>query len=286
MLIKKIKEFYLIWIQDILVYPYNYLMLKKRQKKIIPLVRKEKCGKTVFVEIHEWGGYNGKRIKKVNRLPQFEVGLNAQLDRFCNYRGMYSLDITVTISDIDRAQNLDSITKVSDRVFEVDNRGMDFSGYSKFYSFIKDKNNSYVILTNTSINSMKNDFLDSYIEYMECNKDVGMLGISCSSKYYHTLLRNNYNPHLQSFFILTTIEVLNNIVKKNKGIFPGKGIVNKHLLIREGEVLLSRLALLNGYNLAVVTDNGVVKFNYNSYPFPKGDLRLYVKLPNYINLIK
>jgi hypothetical protein len=234
----------------------------------------------LFVCIHEWGGYESSRQKTVKGVKPFTCGLAYQLNRFKSYSGKYELKTTLTMSDPQLCKNRETLRNSVDNFVEVDNLGMDFSGYNAFYQMIKDMDNSYVILTNSSVNSLQTDFIDSYIDYLDKNKDVGLLGVSYSSKYAHTLIRNNFNPHIQSFFLMTTISVLNQIVSFNNNKFLGVGERNKHLLIRNGEVLISRIALKLGYNLAVVTENGVTKFNYRDYPLQLGDYRWYTQYPN------
>lgn len=240
--------------------------------------------------IHEWGGYEDVRIKKIKNIEEFECGLEYQLKRFKNYKGKYELDLTVTVSD----SNLLKSTIQSPKVIEVSNVGMDFSGYEAFYGTIKEEENQYVILTNSSVNKLEVNFIDDYLGFFENNKSIGMLGISFNSRMQQTLIRNNFNPHLQSFFLLTTTEVLNEIVKKNKG-FPGKGIDHKLFLIRNGEIKLSRIVMDLGYKLVCVLEDGKPHFfdkncfadnGRNSWGSFFGDYRLYVQNPNGINALK
>lgn len=275
-------DFFNVWVFDALFYPIKWVKNRVLKSKIPTTQRADIESSVIHVCVHEWGGYPIVRSKKVKNIPQFECGLKYQIDRFAKYRKQNKVRLTVTISDPFRHENLNWIQCNSDQVLTVPNLGMDFSGYAQFYESIKNLPNSYVILTNSSVNSLQEDFLDSYIQYMNENRDVGLLGVSCNSKYYHTLIRNNYNPHIQSFFILTTISVLKEIVNINHHKFPGTGIANKHLLIRNGEVLISRMALELGYNLAIVNNHKVVKFNYRHYPFPKTDLRQSLINPNAI----
>lgn len=275
-------DFFKVWIFDALFYPIKWVKNRALKSKIPTTQRADIESSVIHVCVHEWGGYPIVRSKKIKNIPQFECGLKYQIDRFAKYRKQNKVRLTVTISDPFLHENLNWIQCNSDQVLTVPNLGMDFSGYAHFYESIKNLPNSYVILTNSSVNSLQEDFLDSFIQYMNENRDVGLLGVSCSSKYYHTFIRNNYNPHIQSFFILTTISVLKEIVNRNNHKFPGTGIVNKHLLIRNGEVLISRRALELGYNLSIVYNHQVVKFNYRHYPFPKTDLRQSSIHPNAI----
>ena len=277
-----LNTFYRIWFKDILFYPYDLLKKKNRIKKLIPPKREPIVDKKIYVNIHEWGGYPQKRTKRIKGINTFDCGLLYQLIRFRNQSYKNGIYVSVTISDIDRCNYLDEVKKYSDYISSVENKGLDVSGYAEFFRRISTNPHAYIILTNSSVNKIQYDFLQSYISYMENNPDVGLLGVSASSMYYHTFLRHNFNPHIQSFFILTTISVLKDIIELNGNSFPGINETNKHLLIREGEVKLSALALELGYKLAVVHNGTALKFDYSNYPFPLGDIRRYTKQPNAI----
>ena len=252
------------------------------------IVRSKCQSQIVYVGIHEWGGYKMVREKHVHRIRPFKCGLRYQLERFVKYNGVHNLFIVVTMSDVSKCKKLDYIKDNCDLFLETDNLGKDFSGYASFYNKIKDKSNSYVILTNSSVsNVMSDSFIDEYISYMEENLDVGMLGISYNSKCYQSLKIGNFTPHLQSFFLLTTIEVLNQLVEYN-GDFPGAKIGNKSLLIREGEIKMSQIILNLGYKLAVVTNDGVFKFDNNkdNWKLKNGDCRIDSLYPNAILSMK
>lgn len=269
---------------------------KKPQLQIERKYRTPLISQTVFVGIHEWGGYRGIRTKKHKNGTEFKCGLVFQLNRFFNYSGKYTIDLSVTLSEKEKCLDLEYIQSKVNKLFFVSNVGYDFSGYSYFYNTIKKNDNSYVILTNTSVNALQTDFLDTYLDYMNQNLDVGMLGVSYCTKCYQSFVRNNFRPHLQSFFILTTIEVLDKMLKYNNGKFPGECINNKYQLIREGEIRLSEIILNLGYSLSTVLEDGcILKFEKmnswdNSYRYwhhlPKGDMRAYVQNPNSINPIR
>ena len=245
----------------------------------------------IYIHTHDWGGYKSIRQKSIKNAVTFYCGLEYQLKRFEAYKGQYQIESTLTMSDVALCVDLEGVKQRVNNFIEVDNLGMDFSGYSAFYASIKDKPNSYVILSNSSVNSSQDDFLDIYIDYMQTNEDVGIMGISYCTKRYQSLVRNNFTPHLQSFFYLTTIDVLRDIVASNGGVFPGEGIGYKLLLIRKGEVQVSTIALKLGYTLATVQECGkVFKFDrstlYRDWSIPKGDIRQNINCPNKINPIK
>jgi hypothetical protein len=297
MVLKSKQKFYMRICLELILSPWLYFQNYMKwqfgdsEKEISKnLARVPVVGNKLSVCVHEWGGFEGKRIKKIKNIEEFECGLDYQLDRFQNYKGKYELDLTVTVSDVHLLKN---VVK-NFNIIEVDNIGMDFSGYSSFYDTIWNKGNQYVILTNSSVNKISVDFIDDYLDFFKSDESIGMLGISFSSKMYQTFIKNNFNPHLQSFFLLTTTEVLNEIVLKNKG-FPGKGINYKLELIRNGEIKLSRLALDLGYKLVCVLEDGTPHYfdknsfkdnGRNSWGSFFGDYRLVLKNPNAISALK
>lgn len=258
--------------------------LPKQHSKISNQTRSKSDESQLYVGIHEWGGYSMVREKNVRLINRFECGLKFQIERFVEYRGKVRVHTTVTMSESQKHENISFVKQNVDNFIETTNAGMDFAGYGAFFESIRNNKNAYVILTNSSVNSIKSDFIDKYIEYMEANPDVGMLGISYNSKCYQSLMRKNFTPHLQSFFLMTTIDVLEQIVKKNGGKFPGHGIRNKQLLIREGEIKMSQIVLSLGYNLAVAQQDGFHKFDNNklNWNLKEGDSRIGCKTPNMI----
>lgn len=254
-----------------------------------PRKRKPIENKRLCICLHEWGGYPLSRHKHINdNICDWDCGIKYQLERFSNYTGNIDVKLNVTLSDAYRYKDMDYVAALCDKISSVPNRGMDFSGYSHSFRELQGGPNCYVLLTNSSVNAIQNEFIDSYVNYMESNPDVGMLGISCCSKCYQSLRQNNFTPHLQSFFLLTTLSVLEEIVALNSNKFPGEGIINKQLLIRRGEIKISQLALKLGYKLAVVTEHNVVKFDNNpaNWTLPQGDYRIHTKNPNTINPLK
>ena len=296
---KDLLRFYFRILGELIILPF--LCLWEQVKKLISSKNKLEVKRTrkkidtshIKINVHEWGGYPLVREKKVNVIPKFNCGLRFQLERFTSIKNIHT-DLYVTISDIDMYEDLAYVKSKSKEIISVSNIGMDFSGYAAFYEKVKDDVDSYIILSNSSVNSIQTDFLEGYLDYMDKNLDVGILGISYSGKMRQTLVRNNFTPHLQSFFLLTTTSLLREIVDANGGKFPGSDISHKLLLIREGEIKISQIALKLGYNLAVVLEDGnVAKFGnnskwdngYNRWNLYNDDVRLVNKIPNLINPI-
>lgn len=289
--------FSIILLFELLIYPIlvaneeikkalSYIHFKRNEISRIPVDSKE-----VLVCIHEWAGYESKRTKNINpKINDFECGLYYQLQRFKKYNGEFAIDLTLTISDREKY----NYKIPAEIVFiDVSNKGFDFGGYAEFYKnkIANNLNNKYVILTNTSVEKTIEPFLDEYIRVFESNKSIGMLGIAYNTKIYQTLIRNNFNPHIEGFFIMTTADILRRLVKKNKNKFPGAEITHKLLLIRNGEIRMSKLVLKLGYKLAFVLNDGklhtfgetsILNNGYASWKLPFGDYRLHCQTPNKI----
>lgn len=282
-------KFYLILLSELVFFPFLYIkeQISKWRSVNIKLRYRLPVDKDlpVRVVIHEWGGYDISRWKNVNNISSFKCGLKYQMERFAN---IPNVKLHVTISDSHLFKYKEFLCKYDSDVSFVPNKGMDFAGYKFFYDLVKTKRNSYVILTNSSVNSDISLFLDGYIEYLNANQDVGMLGISYCTSMWQTLIRPNFRPHLQSFFLMTTVDVLNELVSLNHNKFPGCDITNKRLLIRNGEVFISSLVEKLGYRLAVVNPIDGKPYKFESYKFwklPFGDIRQFVDQPNKITMI-
>lgn len=282
-------DFYFLLLRELILFPFLYLRefywKRYKQSGTNKKQRKPVEDKRVSVGIHEWGGYKPVRVKNIKNVSSFPCGLSGQLQRFSKYS---YVDLVVTLSDSEKYPYFDVVYGYTHKVVKVSNKGFDFSGYDAFYQSVKDQPNRYVILTNSSVHSSQDDFLNGYIDYMEQNPDVGMLGVSYCTRMWQTLVRNNFTPHLQSFFLLTTTQVLNEVVALNRGKFPGKGIDHKLLLIRRGEIKLSRLVQKAGYCLAVVNPQDGIPFKFTDYrhwKLPKGDIRQLLSEPNKITPI-
>lgn len=285
----KIKNylFDLILLVELVTYPFSLLIHWIKVLTYKSTASKERMpiyNRQVKVCVHEWGGYSFSRVKKIKHGVAFSCGLGKQIKRFSDVN---KFDLAITMSDKFLWKGENQIQGVN--IIEVDNKGMDFSGYEAFYRSIENQENCYVILTNSSVNNINYEFISGYLDYMNSNLDVGALGISYCTKMFQTLIRPNFYPHIQSFFIMTTLQVLRDVVSLNNGEFPGKGIDNKLLLIRKGEIRFSQLVTKAGYHLAVVNPLSGVPFKFTDYchwVWPKGDIRQLLTQPNCIIPIK
>lgn len=282
----------------ILEYLKNIFWVSKEQTKMVKKIEREKdntIGKTIIFHIHEWAGYPFIREKTIKHTNcRFTCGLKYSLEKVNSYVGKYEIEKVLTISDCSD-EYIDCL-KLADffqddvNIIPVTNKSMDFSGYSYLaHKIVSIKQNKLVFFSNTSVNAIKCDFIDQYIDIFLKNKNLGLLGISYSSKIYQTLVKNNYTPHVQSFFFLTTTEILEKIITFNRGIFPGEKSSFKLSIIRFGEAKLSQIVQKLGLDLGIIDDTGnllILPINKkDATNLVEGDYRLFVKHPNKINEI-
>ena len=301
--------FYITILIELVFSPFLFLIeeLKKFNGKFIKeknhLTKNEVnlIDKEILFVVHEWAGYpfiRSKKIKYINK--EFECGLKFHFKRWQNYQGKYKLKKVITVSECSN-KYIEDLTK-SDffsndiEIIPVENTSMDFSGYAYVCKNKLDKNKDQIIfLTNTSVDFNDISFIDEYSSLFENDPSLGLLGVSYSTKIYQTLIKNNFNLHLQSFFLVTRTSVLLSIIKKNGGHFPGSKETYKLGIIRFGESKISKIAQKLGYNVRVVLEDGTLHtfpksgLFYNGYfkwKLPYGVYRLHCANPNRINKMK
>lgn len=300
-------KFYLIVCIELLFSPLLYLW--EELKKLIGKYRSDETNyrlntreinnEVIFI-VHEWAGYpfvRQKTIKYVNH--KFYCGLKFHFDRLVAYKGKYKLRKILTISDC-TGQYLLNLEKAEFynngyEIYQVDNKVMDFSGYAYACENLLDAQKEQVVfLTNTSVDSAIIASFDDFIELLKNNPEFGLLGISYSTKIYQTFIRNNFRPHLQSFFLVSRSSVLQELIAANKGHFPGSTEDYKLSIIRFGEVKITEMIQKLGYKVGVIAedgklhtlpDHGMFHNGFSKWKLPMNDYRLHAIYPNRINIL-
>ena len=262
-------------------YNHNNFKFKTR-------IKKEDEIKLCF---QDWSNYKNIRYKLLKNLIWYKCGLNNFSDIFKTEK--FNVKKYLFISGNNEQKLKDFNLNKDIEVVNSNNDYYDFSSYALFYKMNKAKN-SILIFCNSSISSEKIDnFLDGYIEYFKKNKNLGMLGISGNSKNHQSLIFNNFTPHIQTIFFMTTVEVLNKVVEINGNVFPGTDATkfNKYSIIQKGEIVLSKKVLDLGYEIGIVKPDGnIFKFKkdkhyqmFNNWKknYKLGDARLHNILPSH-----
>ena len=280
----------------------NYLgFLFPFDEKKVSLVRKP-LGKKISLCIQDWVRYENIRYKTLKNGASYKCGLLNQENKFLSKK--YNLNKNLYISGtIDEhklffKQKLKNLSFNDFKIIKSSNEYLDFSSYKSFYDTLNKKDNDVLIFCNSSVSTEFNfPIIDKYLDYFYENKDVGIMGISSNTKDQQSFIFNNFSPHIQTLFFITSTFVLNEIVDANKDMFPGENSTsyNKYSIIQNGELTLNKLSLKLGYSIAVVDQYGYVnKFrqnkkyynNVSSWKLPKLDMRIATNYPSQAKILQ
>lgn len=252
--------------------------------------------------LQDWVCYKNLRYKTLKNGATYKCGLTGQDIKFQSNK--YPIIKNLFISGTKEDQNKFFEDKIKDlnikefNIYKTNNELLDFSSYKYFYDNLDKNLNEMLIFCNSSLSTEFNfPVIDSYLDFFYKNSDVGIMGISTNTKDQQSLIFNNFSPHIQTLFFITTTSVLNEIIKINDGYFPGENSTyyNKYSIIQNGELELSRLCLKLGYSIAVMDQFGeVFKFhnqkkyfnNSHIWKLPKFDLRISSNYPAQAKIIQ
>lgn len=161
---------------------------------------------------------------------------------------------------------------ISTLIFRESNLGKDIGAYD--FGFNELKKEGYtgdVVMMNTNIRGpSENDWLINYYKLFRKHQNTGLCGVSLNS-HDTTQTPPVFDPHVQSFFIYSTMEVLK---KAFPNILPGADFdVEKDKLIQTGEIGISRTILDMGYGIVA---SMFPEFHYKKeqeWSLQEGDLR-------------
>jgi hypothetical protein len=259
---------------------------------------------SLVFEVHEWAGYPLERTKQIKSNAVFNCGLRNQIESMNDFeqlnRGKRKTTFHLTVSDYSNSfQGLIANEKLpisKFHVHKISNQGMDLGGYAYVIkNKISAKSNELVFLINSSVSGNYANKLNDYILAFERNPNLGLLGVSYCTIINQSLIKNNFNPHLQSFFLVGRSNVLRELVKKNGEVFPGEFETNKYAIIRFGEAQITSKVMDLGYDVGVVEPNGElvifpkvkgVDNGYNAWKLPFGDRRITNGAPNQVHKLK
>ena len=267
------------------------------QKKVF----REPSASNIKLCIQDWVCYENIRFKSLKNGASYKCGLIGQEIKFISKK--YSIKKNLFISGTKNEHELFFDDKIKNLKFEnfniqkTNNDLLDFSSYKFFYDSLDKNINETLIFCNSSVSTEFNfPIIDQYIDFFYENKDVGLMGISSNTRDQQSLIFNNFNPHIQTLFFITTTFVLRDIISKNNNLFPGEDSTpfNKYSIIQKGELCLSKLILKLGYSLAIVDQFGqVVKFNqinqntnFHKWILPKSDMRISTMYPAQAKIIR
>ena len=220
---------------EVLLFPFLVLFWAgwNRYSRHIPFPKIKKATRKTSEDVHaviclhDWLGYPGERQKTLKNGIKFSCGRTKILRGLQEHKNKIPTEIFVSLSghgayDFDHQ----SVKKV----ILTENRGKDFRGYSlMLQEILKLPGNPFVVLMNSSVaGGFYDGWLDDYCSILTNDRSIGLLGISTRAR-FPGLVKNHLAPHLQSFFLVSTKEVLSKILQLNGGMHfdaatPGQGI--------------------------------------------------------------
>lgn len=175
-------------------------------------------------------------------------------------------------------QLLQNIYPFIKKIILRENIGFDFGAYNEGYQYLKPIDyKGDIVFMNSSASGPYNDYwLLRYSYLFHRRKDIGLCGISLNSHTTH-LKYKVFEPHVQSFFLYTSMEVLTSVFPDS---IPGADVVlSKEDIISYGEIELSQRVINNGYGICSKLFENFIYYKGNKWKIPTGDLR-YKKIYN------
>ena len=158
------------------------------------------------------------------------------------------------------------------QVLHHNNQGSDLGAYDAGYQYLKASDyDGDVLFMNTSLSGPSQDYwLLKYHTLFHKHQDVGLCGISLNS--HDTNIINNppFKPHVQSFFLYTTMKALKKVFPAN---LDGYNSQNKLEIIENGEIGMSQRILDAGYSIVCYNFPFFFYKSGMEWIIPLGDLR-------------
>ena len=273
--VKEVLAFPIILLKRFVFWRYLRYQIPKNRRPVSDSYRFYYC-------VHEWLGYDNKRVKNIKNTQPYDVGFSIHED-FIKTGQLSDKNITSILS-LSGEGRLPSASGYFDQVLTSNNYKQDFSGHLMCADFIgKDSDSEAIVLfSNTSLGCIEAEFVLECFSIYESDTEIGILGISSSAKKHQTIVPISYSPHVQTFFFVVSNRIFTQFIESKKNFsFPVSS--SKYNLIREWEIALSDFVLRQGLSIAVLECNGKVsKYHYSeelSGTWEYGDMRAKVKHP-------
>jgi len=229
----------------------------------------------VHIIIAEWGGYRLWRQKSL-LLYTVDCGLAPLLSSLSSVEPGLPFKVTLVVNDLDPV-SVKQYDYLQDQYSFIDdilcrsNEGFDIGAYNTGIQHLRSL--SYagdVILMNTGVKGPSQaNWLSHYHRFFHSVPQTGLVGLStCSRNTY--LKRTEFQPHLQSFFLMSTMPILDEVFPES---IPGSQSTTKEAVITEGEIAISTQILSFGYSIRCPH---YPNFRYSSgqkWPYPERESR-------------
>lgn len=152
-----------------------------------------------------------------------------------------------------------------------DNIGFDFGAYNRGYQYLKEIGyDDYVVFMNSSARGPYKDYwLLNYSSLFSTRENIGLCGASLNSHTTH-LNETRFNPHVQSFFMFTSMQILRNVFVDH---LPAAYLVaaSKMERITKGEIEFSNKILLKNYGICSILHKRFIYYRDCDWKISYGD---------------
>ncbi len=234
----------------------------------------------IEIVFNHWHGHDWRRVKRVGGID-FRCGLEVVLRNMTRHRPGCPCRVLLVVNEADEASwpRYRALQRrfpiVSDIIFR-NNVGWDFGAYDEGYRRLReDGHTGDVVFMNTSVNGPHQDgWLREFRDLFHSRPRTGLCGASVNSHTTHFKARRLFRPHLQSYFVYTTMRVLRAVFPRH---LPGAFVrSNKIALISAGETQLSTRVLEAGLGIRCTAFPDFCYFKGRRYALPAGSFRHFI----------
>lgn len=240
--------------------------------------------KIILVDFSDYPLHRKKRLFRYD----IECGLGNLLENMTKFKAGVQFEVILVVNEKGQEKRVvyNSLKKYSfiEKIFFRDNTAFDFGAYNKGYQYLREiAYDGDIVFMNSSTRGPYNDYwLLKYSHLFHRRKNIGLCGISLNSHTTH--LRNSvFRPHVQSFFMYTSMNVLMEIFNDS---LPTPNSDSKKLdIITYCEIEFSTKMLDGNYGICSKLFENFVYYKGGKWRVPTGDLRGHLFYSQFANKI-
>lgn len=156
------------------------------------------------------------------------------------------------------------------------NVGMDIGAYdSGLQRLRKEHYTGDVVFMNSSVEGpMQDNWLARYKDLFHGTQRTGIVGVSLNSS-DSTKAPAPFKPHVQSYFLYSSMKVLDDVFPRHLPFWRWSS--RKTMIIRRGEIEISRRVLAKGYGISCSNFPDFIYFKGGEWTIPMSDFRFDAK---------
>jgi len=230
----------------------------------------------VKIILNDFSGYPLYRRKRIGE-NTFKCGLGPLLENMMKFKSGADFEVVLVINAEPHSTDSSKYTSLMEKypfikkILFRDNVGLSFGAYNEGYQYLMETgHNGDVVFMNSSARGPYNEYwLLKYAHMFHRVERVGLCGVSLNSHTTH-LKDRKFRPHVQSFFMYTSMKVLNKVFGD---VLPGNVHKDFYDVVTYGEIALSTKILDRNYGICSRMFDNFVYYKGSKWRIPIGDLR-------------